>query len=542
MNNHASRRLFAGWFAIVSLAGCSFAQSDLFPVTSSTIALWRFNDASESIVSDASGNGYNAVISGNAPLVESQYGNAISCNGANQFLTINNWAGLPNNDCIEIKVLFKPISSYDLSEIITDHHWYPTKGFVLRLDGSRVQFAVGTTNGWHYLTDTRSISFNEWHLVRATINRKNHTVSIQKDDEQEIVQTFLGDYLPSTLGLLRIAACSPPPPSRFLNAVIDEVIISGSTTGRKDSGFFPLTDNTIALWRFNANDQGYIKDESPHSFHAAISGESVLVASPYGNAMSLNGVDQFLTVDHWSGIPEYSTVEIKSLIKPIQNTEYAEIITDHQGDSNKGFVLWLSGRRLQLTVGTTAGWYSITDTTDITLNEWHNITAKVNRVNNTVLLQKDVEPAIIQTYSGTYVPSTPGLLRIAASAPSSPSRFLNAFIDEIVIYGNKPITSIKMREPGGVKSEKVTIRNTIGSSKKLIIGVVAEKTGIMSVGVYDVTGKQIARIAEQQVRAGTYAFQWACRDKNGNRVPPGAYLLRCAMDGRSDNRVIQVLD
>jgi flagellar hook assembly protein FlgD len=87
-----------------------------------------------------------------------------------------------------------------------------------------------------------------------------------------------------------------------------------------------------------------------------------------------------------------------------------------------------------------------------------------------------------------------------------------------------------MREPGGVKSEKVTIRNTIGSSKKLIIGVVAEKTGIMSVGVYAVTGKQIARIAEQQVRAGTYAFQWACRDKNGNRVPPGAYLLRCAMD------------
>jgi hypothetical protein len=57
--------------ATISLAGYCFAQSDLFPVASSTIALWRFNEASDSTISDVSGHGYNAVISGSAPLVES---------------------------------------------------------------------------------------------------------------------------------------------------------------------------------------------------------------------------------------------------------------------------------------------------------------------------------------------------------------------------------------------------------------------------------------------------------------------------------------
>jgi hypothetical protein len=527
--------------ATISLAGYCFAQSDLFPVASSTIALWRFNEASDSTISDVSGHGYNAVISGSAPLVESQYGKAVSCNGTNQFLTINNWTGLPDNDSIEIKVLLKPISSYDLSEIITDHHWYPTRGFVLRLDGSRVQFAVGTTNGWHYLTDTKSISFNEWHLLRATIDRKNHTVSIQKDDEQEIVQTFAGDYLPSTLGLLRIAACSPPPPSRFLNAVIDEIIMSGGTTGRKDDGFFPLTDNTIALWRFNANDQGYITDESPNSYHAAISGESVLVASPYGNAISLNGVNQFLTVDHWSGAPDYSTIEIKALIKPVQNTEYAEIITDHQGDSNKGFVLWLSGRRMQFAVGTTAGLFCLTDSSDITCNEWHSITAKINRINNTVLIQKDVEPAIAQAYSGTYVPSAPGLLRIGASSPSPPSRFLNAFIDEMVIYGIKPITTVEIRKPGAAQNDKITVRKKAGAGMGVAIGITLKRSGSISAAIYAITGKEVAVFSEEKAHAGKHTFTWACCDKNGNKVPAGAYLLRCVMEGRVYNQMVQVL-
>jgi|WetSurMetagenome_2_1015567.scaffolds.fasta_scaffold32261_4 hypothetical protein len=542
MLNHTFRLLMIGIVAS-SCARYAIAQSDLFPVTPSTIALWRFNNVTDSTISDVSGHGYNGVVSGNAPLVDGQYGKAISCNGQNQFLTINNWTGLPNSELIEIKVLFKPVSSSDLSEIITDHHWYPTRGFVLRLAGTKVQFAVGTTNGWHYLTDINSISFNVWHQVRARIDCINHTVSIQKDDEQEIVQTFLGDYLPSTLGLLRIAACSPPPPSRFLNAVIDEIIISGSTTDKQDASFFPLTDNTIALWRFNANDQGYIKDVSSNGNNAAISGEATLVTSPYGNAISFNGVDQFLTVDRWSGIPEYSTVEIKALIKPVQNSEIAEIITDHHGDPVKGFVLQLSGHRVQIAVGTTAGLYVLTDSSDISYNEWHRITAKINRMNNTVLLQKDVEPAIIGTYSGMYTPSTLGLLRIAACSQPPPSRFLNAFIDEIVMYGIKteqPNTGNEIKSTGAEKREKITVISKGGSGNGLNIGITIKKAGTVSVAVFTFTGIKIAAIADKEVSIGKYTFQWACCDKSGKKVAPGAYLLRCRVDGSKYDRVIQL--
>jgi hypothetical protein len=479
--------------------------------------------------------------------VESQYGKAISCNGTNQFLTINNWTGLPSSDLIEMKVLFKPISSSDLSEIITDHHWYPTRGFVLRLAGSSVQFAVGTTNGWHYLTDKNSISFNVWHQVRARIDRKNHTVSIQKDDEQEIVQTFLGDYLPSTLGLLRIAACSPPPPSRFLNAVIDEIVISGETTGQQDTAFFPLTDNTIALWRFNASDQGYITDVSKKGNNAAISGEAAFVKSPYGNAMSFNGVDQYLTVDHWDGIPEYSAVEIKALIKPVQNTDLdtnlAEIITDHQWYPTEGFVLRLRGHRLLFSIGTTAGWHYLTDSTDISFNEWHRVTAKINRKNSTVLLQKDAEGAIVQTYSGKYIPSSLGLLRIAACSPPPPSRFLNAFIDEMVMYGIKDIHTPTVNEKRCAvagRAEKLTVRNNGGSGKVLTIGLTLESASALSLEIYTVTGKKVAVIVEKQASAGTHTFQWTYKENNGNRVTPGVYVLRCATEGSVYDRVIQV--
>ena len=99
-------RLMLIELVVSSCVGYAIAQSDLFPVTPSTIALWRFNTIIDSTISDVSGHGYNGVVSGNASLVDGQYGKAISCNGQNQFLTINNWTGLPTSDLIEIKVFF----------------------------------------------------------------------------------------------------------------------------------------------------------------------------------------------------------------------------------------------------------------------------------------------------------------------------------------------------------------------------------------------------------------------------------------------------
>jgi hypothetical protein len=54
------------------------------------VAAYAFNEGSGTIVTDASGNGNNGTINGATWTTSGKYGNALSFNGSNARVTINN--------------------------------------------------------------------------------------------------------------------------------------------------------------------------------------------------------------------------------------------------------------------------------------------------------------------------------------------------------------------------------------------------------------------------------------------------------------------
>jgi hypothetical protein len=198
------------------------------------ILKYTFDNDSNNLIVDKSGQGLNAVVHGSMNFIQTPEGKGLQFTGS-QYIQAGNWNGLPSYSDIKIEIDFKFVSQYNdgtasgdvLSELINDSYWYPTRGFVLRIRNSKPQFAIGTSGSWIYDTDTTTIKPNVWYHIVAIIDKQSKSISIQTNSGKVFTQSFAGTtYNTSDIGYLRIGACSVDPASRFFNGTIDNISIA----------------------------------------------------------------------------------------------------------------------------------------------------------------------------------------------------------------------------------------------------------------------------------------------------------------------------
>ena len=61
----------------------------------------------------------------------------------------------------------------------------------------------------------------------------------------------------------------------------------------------------------------------------------------------------------------------------------------------------------------------------------------------------------------------------------------------------------------------------------------------LKVGVYDLAGREVHRVLEEDALARHYSLQWDGRDRKGNLVSPGTYVVRIEVEGDSRDQTIQ---
>jgi hypothetical protein len=66
--------------------------------------------------------------------------------------------------------------------------------------------------------------------------------------------------------------------------------------------------------------------------------------------------------------------------------------------------------------------------------------------------------------------------------------------------------------------------------------------GRASLAVYDVAGRQLARVADATFAAGRHELTWDGRDDAGRRVAAGVYLLRLEAGSVASTRRVVRLD
>jgi len=69
----------------------------------------------------------------------------------------------------------------------------------------------------------------------------------------------------------------------------------------------------------------------------------------------------------------------------------------------------------------------------------------------------------------------------------------------------------------------------------------APQPGKVSLKIYDVMGRQIKTLVNNEVAAGTYNIHWNVNDEKGNAVPAGIYLLRLNTGGYSETKKLSVI-
>ena len=50
-------------------------------------------------------------------------------------------------------------------------------------------------------------------------------------------------------------------------------------------------------------------------------------------------------------------------------------------------------------------------------------------------------------------------------------------------------------------------------------------SGHARIAVYDLSGREVARLADRALPGGEHALAWDAREKNGRRVASGLYLI-----------------
>jgi hypothetical protein len=132
------------------------------------VAAYGFNEGSGTVVTDVSGNGNNGTISGATWTTSGRYGNALSFNGTNALVTINNSASLQLTSAMTLEawvypttvnsewrdVIYKGNDNYYL-EGTSSNSGHPVAGAIL---GGVYAEAIGpnslTANTWAHLAET----------------------------------------------------------------------------------------------------------------------------------------------------------------------------------------------------------------------------------------------------------------------------------------------------------------------------------------------------------------------------------------------------
>ena len=191
--------------------------------TNGLVGYWNFDEGSGTVANDTSGNNNNGTING-ATWTAGKVGNgALSLNGVNQYITINNSPSL-NPIVISISAWIKTDSAGTYKQILTKD----------ANEGGRVwQFRISNTNKIQFIPFNSSTNGNYagsitvtdglWHHVVGTWD--GVTINVYVDGVKDGNGTAFSGSLRTGQGNRVIVGADdiPPAPQDFFNGSIDEV-------------------------------------------------------------------------------------------------------------------------------------------------------------------------------------------------------------------------------------------------------------------------------------------------------------------------------
>jgi glucose/arabinose dehydrogenase/PKD repeat protein len=199
-------------------------------------AAWGFNEVSGATATDASGNNNTATLLNGLGRVAGKYGNGLSFDGTNDYLTAANSTSLNvSGTALTLSMWLKPAGGSG-DQVLVGKHWntgmtspYYQYGLELQSGGTRPVFMVGTTGGVLAATMGSTLPTTQWSHLAVTFD--GTTVRFYVNGTL-VGSQGLGASITARANPLRIGADANT--SQFYKGLLDDVRIYTRTQSVAD--------------------------------------------------------------------------------------------------------------------------------------------------------------------------------------------------------------------------------------------------------------------------------------------------------------------
>ena len=193
----------------------------------------------------------------------------------------------------------------------------------------------------------------------------------------------------------------------------------------------PPPDDLVGLWHFSDN----LTDSSGNGNHGTFVGEETYVDSPMGQALSFNGVNDYVEVPSDSSIMP-TTLTVEAWVQPDKIGARQSIVSKWDGGGDASYSLELTaGNKFLFYLHNGATTQFITGTTTVEVGTWYHVAGTYDGSKASLYVGGSLEAGpttLVAPMTNSSVP-----LRIGASATPSPYPIYCAFgglIDEVRIW------------------------------------------------------------------------------------------------------------
>jgi glucose/arabinose dehydrogenase/PKD repeat protein len=160
---------------VPSTAQSYTANYSLASAPSGLVAAWGFNEGSGTTTADASGNNNTATLFGGPTRVAGKYGNALSFDQVNDYLSVPNSSSLNfSGNAMTLSMWINP-GTISGDSVVLGKFWNtnmtsPYYQYGLELSGGRPHFYIGTTTGLRGANMDTALALNQWTHLAVVFN------------------------------------------------------------------------------------------------------------------------------------------------------------------------------------------------------------------------------------------------------------------------------------------------------------------------------------------------------------------------------------
>ncbi len=522
------------------------------------VAYYPFNGNAN----DESGNGYNGIVNG-ATLVADRFNipnRAYSFNGSTNYIEIANSNTLhlkPGSFTIAVWVNF---TDYNEDNCLVFKHLYGYRtGWGIGIYQQHARFLVDSGYTYNGIATTESYGDGHWHFLVGKFDGIKQTLYV--DGIPKISQNSAYILTNNSDICIGNSVKNGGGYAGYFKGKIDDVSLYNRVLTDleiqqlyHEGGWNPSSISTQGLVAYYPFD-GIPNDASGNGNNGIVNG-ATLTIDRFGNsnqAYSFNGTDNYIAVNQNSTLELGSGDFTVSAWIKTSSPNFARVVSKGECFSS-GWQIGQDGKiEVSIQSPPNGPLYMHSNLNNYSDGHWHFILFK--RENGSIQIYgdgvKDGNPLSFP-YSLTNTNARLTIGRCDASGGACDDAFFNGAIDDIRIYtralSETEIQQLYLENGWGSSTQVVKLNNTIDGhfevyqnypnpfNPSTTINYSIAASGHVSIKVYDMLGREIATLIDEEKSSGNYTCKF-----NGVNMPSGVYFYRIKAGNFSSTKKLVLL-